>query len=177
MFPPKCRRRAPPPPPPPTDAEIDAEEAAAEPKTHRDEQRGALEDLLELATGCAGREAAIERQFQAASSENAGCRPSKALRRRAQIQKSSGSGRREISGKERQRTFKPAAARNTNAEMAASSITRILVACTPDLSNGDVPAQPDFEPHPPSPSGSRRPSPFRAKADGLMRKTTRKQGW
>ena len=54
------------------DAIADAEEAAKEPKTHRDQQRGALEDLLELATECAAREAVIEQQFQAASSETQG---------------------------------------------------------------------------------------------------------
>ncbi|MGD0461056.1 MAG: FtsK/SpoIIIE domain-containing protein [Tepidisphaeraceae bacterium] len=71
-IPTEAPQEAPPPEPVPTDAEIDAEEAAAEPKTHRDQQRGALEELLELTTECAGREAAIEQQFQAASSETQG---------------------------------------------------------------------------------------------------------
>ncbi len=56
----------------PSDAEVEAAEAANEPKTHRDQQRGALEDLLELTKECADREAAIEQQFQAASSETQG---------------------------------------------------------------------------------------------------------
>jgi DNA segregation ATPase FtsK/SpoIIIE, S-DNA-T family len=59
-------------PAPDLDALAAAEEAANEPKTHRDQQRGALEDLLELTTECAAREAAIEQQFQAASSDMQG---------------------------------------------------------------------------------------------------------
>jgi DNA segregation ATPase FtsK/SpoIIIE, S-DNA-T family len=56
----------------PSDEEVEAAEAANEPKTHRDQQRGALEDLLELTKECAEREAVIEQQFQAASSETLG---------------------------------------------------------------------------------------------------------
>ncbi|HEY1922013.1 MAG TPA: hypothetical protein VGG44_04550, partial [Tepidisphaeraceae bacterium] len=56
----------------PSDADIDAAEAANEPKTHRDQQRGALEDLLELTKECADREAAIEQQFQTASADTLG---------------------------------------------------------------------------------------------------------
>ncbi len=50
----------------------DGEEASNEPKTHRDLQRGALQDLLELTTQCAQREAEIEQKFQSTSSEAQG---------------------------------------------------------------------------------------------------------
>lgn len=50
----------------------DGEEASNEPKSHRDLQRGALQDLLELTTQCAQREAEIEQKFQGSSSEAQG---------------------------------------------------------------------------------------------------------
>jgi DNA segregation ATPase FtsK/SpoIIIE, S-DNA-T family len=50
----------------------DGEEAANEPKTHRDLQRGALQDLLALTTECAQREAEIEQKFQGAASDAQG---------------------------------------------------------------------------------------------------------
>jgi hypothetical protein len=60
----------PPPPPPPAEGDGEGEEEPSnEPKTHRDLQRGALQDLLELTTECAKREAEIEGQLQAKLAE------------------------------------------------------------------------------------------------------------
>jgi hypothetical protein len=56
-----------PPPPPPTDlvpAGGDEEEPSNEPKTHRDLQRGALQELVDLVSECASVEAQIEGELQ-----------------------------------------------------------------------------------------------------------------
>ena len=50
----------------------EAEEASNEPKTHRDLQRGALQELVELVTECAAHEAEVEKQLQSSLSEAQG---------------------------------------------------------------------------------------------------------
>jgi hypothetical protein len=55
-----------------TPAEEPEEEASNEPQTHRDLQRGALQELVELVNDCAQREGKIEAEFQAALSDTQG---------------------------------------------------------------------------------------------------------
>jgi hypothetical protein len=62
---------APPAPAEPVEAEED-EEASREPKTHRDLQRGALQELVELVSECATHEAQVEQQLQSSLSESQG---------------------------------------------------------------------------------------------------------
>jgi DNA segregation ATPase FtsK/SpoIIIE, S-DNA-T family len=63
-------------PPPPTDqaaaGDGDEEEPSDEPKTHRDLQRGALQELVDLVTECAQEEAKIEGQLTTAVEETQG---------------------------------------------------------------------------------------------------------
>ncbi|MGA2443353.1 MAG: FtsK/SpoIIIE domain-containing protein, partial [Tepidisphaeraceae bacterium] len=56
----------------PAEGEGESEEAANEPKTHRDLQRGALQELVELVTECAAHEAQVEQQLQSSLSEAQG---------------------------------------------------------------------------------------------------------
>ncbi|MGD0139682.1 MAG: FtsK/SpoIIIE domain-containing protein [Tepidisphaeraceae bacterium] len=62
---------APPAPAEPVDGE-ESEEASNEPKTHRDLQRGALQELVDLVTECAAHEAEVEQQLQSSLSQTQG---------------------------------------------------------------------------------------------------------
>ena len=64
----------PPPPPPPvaSDGEGDAEEPSNEPKSTRDLQRGALQELMDLVRECAEQEAQIQTELQTTMAETRG---------------------------------------------------------------------------------------------------------
>src|SRR5579872_201763 len=56
----------------PSDEELSEEEAADQPKTHRDLQRGALQELVDLVSECATLEGQIETELQSTLSEAQG---------------------------------------------------------------------------------------------------------